>query len=93
MSMSLILAVGAAVVVGAFAKRFRNRSFVFWFLGTTAAMMIGEIPLRLMMAIGGAGGEDPLAKTIVVTGLVGGLALAVAAATRRRVTPSPPAGG
>ena len=80
-SMELVLAVAAAIGVGAFAKMARNRSMIFWFLGTMLAVFICEIPLRLMMAGGGA---SPEAKTITVTMVIGGVAFLLALGSSRK---------
>ena len=79
--MELMIAVAAALAVGLLADRARNRSLIFWSLGTFAAVLVFEIPLRLMMAGGGA---SPEAKTITVTMVIGGVAFLLALGSSRK---------
>lgn len=83
--MEFMIPFAAAVAVGLFAKFQRNRSAIFWTLGTTAAVFVGEIPIRAVLA--GQGHTD-FAKTATVTLIVCGLALLLAIGSSRKPKPA-----
>lgn len=87
--MELFLVAGASLAVAAFAKLYRNRSLIFWSLGTFAAFLIGEIPIRLILA---DSASSPLAKTLTVVIVIGGTALLLAVGSSRKPA-TPPAAG
>ena len=83
--MELYIPAVAAAMVAAFAKYNRNRSAIFWFLGTMLAVFIGEIPIRMVLMGSGISAD---AKTMTVTFVICGIAFALACGSSRK--PSPP---
>ena len=79
--MSLYLAIIAALGVGLFAKLVKNRGAIFWTLGTFVAILVGEVPLRMILA---SSDVSEFARAATVTLVIGGVAFLLACGSSRK---------